>query len=236
MSGPPSPTPSSTLTTSTPSPLLFQYENGVVSVIVGFLLIALVVSYLVLCCHVLRLHRYITNIFRRDDSSSNTTGNGVGRYIRRLSISLPMRVIDNDGRVIDDGGNGYNTTPIIRTPPPRYSVAVDSLPSYSCVLRRMVSLTREPLQCRITVMEANCPELLRCGSPEVFLQSSAFNNNNNNDNNDDFNNTSQTSNNLYEQVVGDSRSNESPHLVAGEGTATTTTTTTSQPSVNSSRR
>ncbi|KAK3869015.1 hypothetical protein Pcinc_025642 [Petrolisthes cinctipes] len=133
MSEPPSPTPS-TLTTSTASPLLFQYENGVVSAIVGFLLIALVVSYVVLCCHVLRLHRYITNLFRRADSSSTTAGNGVGRYIRRLSISLPMRVIDNEG---DDGGNGYNRTPINRTPPPRYSVAVDSLPSYSCALRRM---------------------------------------------------------------------------------------------------
>lgn len=80
---------SQSLTTSTPTQasttmptfltLTFDYNDGVVSAIVGFLLIALVVSYMVLCCHVLRLHRHISRLFRRagtDSSSTSGVANG----------------------------------------------------------------------------------------------------------------------------------------------------------------
>lgn len=115
---------------------LSDYEGDLVTGIVAFLLTAMFLAYICLCCHVWGLHLRLIQLLRSigaNHVSQSSAGRGTEE---RHSISLPMP----DRHVHD-----------YLTPPPRYSMANDSLPTYSCALLRMLKLVSGSVHLRILV-------------------------------------------------------------------------------------
>ncbi|XP_071532372.1 uncharacterized protein [Panulirus ornatus] len=106
-------------------------EDALVTSVVAIILIGMVLAYMFLCCHVWGIHLRLLHLLKcvnvRNDS---------GRVFRRPSISLPLRVTQSPAQAAS--GAPPTRPPRYCTPPPRYSDAVDSLPSYSCALKREI--------------------------------------------------------------------------------------------------
>ncbi|XP_045608588.1 uncharacterized protein [Procambarus clarkii] len=139
---------------------LVDSQNNIVTGVIAFVLSSMVLAYMFLCCHIWGLHLRLFQLLRC--TPSHDTSNE--RAVHRRSISLPVNMVHLRGGdamgVLPTGGT---TAPSV-TPPPRYSDVVDPLPSYSCALRRAVTVVGQPLHCRITVW----------GSSDEILNNSVF--------------------------------------------------------------
>ncbi|KAK7074693.1 hypothetical protein SK128_019902 [Halocaridina rubra] len=125
-----------------PSPLkkkifLNSYEDELVTAVVAVLLTGMFLAYLCLCCHVWGLHIRLLQLIKslRPNENTNQSNRRTGAN-NRPPVSVPLV-----GRSQED----------YLTPPPRYSLVNNSLPTYSCAFLRMLGLLKGPVQLRILV-------------------------------------------------------------------------------------
>ncbi|XP_066969672.1 uncharacterized protein [Macrobrachium rosenbergii] len=101
-----------------------NFEDPLITGIVMTVMSVALLAYVCLCCHVCGLHFHIGQLLR----------------------SITANQARDQGR--------FDAAPVFDrylTPPPRYSDITNSLPSYSCALRRMLQLVNGPVHLRFVV-------------------------------------------------------------------------------------
>ncbi|XP_042887278.1 uncharacterized protein LOC122263047 [Penaeus japonicus] len=118
--------------------------DSLVTTTVAFVLALLVLAYLYLCCHVWGLHLRLLALVKCVGRSHGTYSPRTHRQAPfpsgRPSISLPV-----------ESAPPLPSRLALETPPPRYSLVNGSLPSYSCAMRRTMTVIGKPLHFRILV-------------------------------------------------------------------------------------